>query len=134
MPAALTTYSHSMVPRSVTTPVTRPRSTVTPVAGHSSTMVAPPERAPLARLMATPTGSARPSSATYSPPTRSSVRSSGHRSAISAGDSSWSSTPKPLTNSASRRSASMRCSLVAIEMCPTARKPVDSPVSSSRRS
>ena len=53
--------------------------------------------------------------------------------AISAAEISVSSTPKPCIQAASRRSASCRCGVVASEMCPTARKPVEWPVSASSR-
>ena len=61
----------------------------------------------------------------------SSVRANGHSAATSAGEISWSSTPKPRANAASRRSASSRAGVVASEMWPIGRKPVARPVSAS---
>ncbi len=64
MPAQFTTYSASMSPYGVVTPVTAPPAFVTPVTGTPSITVAPLSRAPLASAMVTSTGLARPSSAT----------------------------------------------------------------------
>ena len=64
MPAQLTTYSASMSPYGVVTPVTAPRDVVIPVTGTPSMTVAPLSRAPLASAIVTSTGLARPSSAT----------------------------------------------------------------------
>ncbi len=46
---------------------------------------------------------------------------------------SVSSTPNPCIQAASRRSASCRSRVVASERCPTARKPMECPVSASSR-
>ncbi len=64
MPAQLTTYSASIVPAEVVTPVTAPRCFVTPVTVTPSMIRAPCARAPLASAIVTPTGSTRPSSFT----------------------------------------------------------------------
>jgi hypothetical protein len=48
MPPALTTISASTAPLSVSTPVTRPRSTVIPVTRVFVSISAPPRRAPSA--------------------------------------------------------------------------------------
>ncbi len=61
------------------------------------------------------------------------MRASGHMSASSLGEISTSSTPKPCIQAASRRSASCRRGVVASEMCPTGRNPVEWPVSCSSR-
>ncbi len=134
MPAQFTTCSVSTVPRSVTTPVTRPAAVRTPVTATPSTTRAPRLRAPRASDMHTSTGLARPSSATRKPASTSSVRANGHSAATSAGEISWSSTPKPRANAASRRSASSLAGVVASEMWPIGRNPVARPVSASSRS
>ncbi len=64
MPVQFTTYSHSMSPYGVSTPVTTPRLWVTPVTATPSRMVAPCMRAPLASAIVTSTGLALPSSFT----------------------------------------------------------------------
>ncbi len=64
IPAQLTTYSASMSPYGVVTPVTTPLAFVTPVTGTPSMTVAPLSRAPFASAIVTSTGFARPSSAT----------------------------------------------------------------------
>ena len=61
MPAALTTYSHSMSPAGVRTPTTAPSRVRTSIAGVPSSSVAPRIRAPLARAIVTSTGFTRPS-------------------------------------------------------------------------
>jgi hypothetical protein len=53
--------------------------------------------------------------------------------ATSDGEISVSSTPNPCIQAASRRSAACRAGVVASERCPTARKPVECPVSASSR-
>ena len=64
MPAALTTYSHSIVPWSVTTECTRPPRTTTSSTVTPWAMVTPWLRAPRAMDMVTSTGFTRPSPAT----------------------------------------------------------------------
>ncbi len=64
IPAQLTTYSASMSPWFVRTPVTAPLSVRTSVTGTPSMIVAPASRAPLASDIVTSTGLARPSSFT----------------------------------------------------------------------
>jgi hypothetical protein len=69
MPAQLTTYSASMSPYGVRTPVTvaapvSPDRVRKPVTGTPSATVTPPILAPFARLIVTSTGLARPSCAT----------------------------------------------------------------------
>ena len=87
IPAAHTTTSHSMSPRSVDTPVTAPVFCATPVTCTFSTIRAPPISAPRATDIAALAGIAWPSSGMYIPPLRSSVRMSGHIvPASSAGD------------------------------------------------
>jgi hypothetical protein len=64
MPAAFTTYSHSIVPWSVTTPATRPCRTITSVTVTPWAIVTPCWRAPFAIDIVTSTGFTRPSPAT----------------------------------------------------------------------
>ncbi len=64
IPAQLTTYSASMSPIGVRTPVTTPRFWRIPVAGTPSRIVAPCIRAPFASAIVASTGFARPSSFT----------------------------------------------------------------------
>ena len=67
------------------------------------------------------------------PASTSSVRSSGHSAATSLGEISTSCTPKPCIHADERRNDSSRPGLVASEMWPTSRKPVECPVSASNR-
>ena len=64
MPVQLTTYSASMAPKGVSTPVTTPRFVRMPVAGTFSSRLAPWSRAPFASASVTFTGSTFPSSFT----------------------------------------------------------------------
>ena len=61
IPAQLTTYSASMSPCGVRTPVTAPRLVRNPVTGTPSMIRAPRIRAPLASAIVTSTGFTRPS-------------------------------------------------------------------------
>jgi hypothetical protein len=64
IPAQFTTYSASISPYAVRTPVTTPRRATNPVTGTPSMIVTPCMRAPLASDIVTSTGFAWPSSAT----------------------------------------------------------------------
>ena len=61
MPAQLTTYSASMSPAAVRTPVTRPCAWMIPVTGVFSRMRTPPWRAPFASAWVTSVGLTRAS-------------------------------------------------------------------------
>ncbi len=77
MPAQLTRISVAMDPAEVSTPVTAPFATLTPVTLTPSISRAPPARAPRASACVMSAGLALPSPGIHTAPTRSSVRISG---------------------------------------------------------
>ena len=133
MPAQFTTYSHSISPSVVATPVTAPPEVWTSVTETPSTIRTPSCRAPFASASVTSTGLTRPSPGTWKPASRSSVRAQGNSSAISRGEISCTSSPRCRWKVATRRYSSSRASSAAASISPTGRKPVAWPVSASRR-
>ena len=133
MPAALTTYSHSMSPTGVRTPTTAPSRVRTSSAGVPSRIVAPRIRAPLARAIVTSTGFTRPSVGVWKAARMSSVRAIGNSSPTSRGLISCTSTPQCRLNAETRRYSSRRPASAATSISPIGRKPVAWPVSASSR-
>ena len=88
MPAAFTTVSVPIVPRSVSTPVTRPSATAIPVTRVYDRIVAPRFRAPAASARVKPLGSSQPSVGSQAAPSTASVLMSGKRARASSAETS----------------------------------------------
>ena len=93
IPPAFTTISVSTVPWSVSTPVTRPRSTEMPVTRVCVATSAPRRRAPSASASVSWLGSMYPSVGRYAAPSTPSVDIGGKSACASAGEISSSGSP-----------------------------------------
>ena len=127
MPAAITTASASMSPRSVRTRVTRPLSVSMSVTRVEVSIRAPPRRAPSARAKVSWEGSSQPSVGSQAAPSTPSVDISGNSSAARSASTSSSGRPNVFAHAACRRSSSSRSSLEASRRPPHSTQPQSSP-------
>src|SRR5918996_254913 len=123
MPAAITTTSQSMSPRSVRTRRTRPPELSIPTTRVEVKMRAPPCRARSASSNVSCEGSRYPSVGRSAAPSTPSVDISGNSSCASEAEISSSGSPNVLAQPAWRRSSSIRSSLDASLMPPHSTQP-----------
>ena len=131
IPPALTTMSVSIVPRSVSTPVTLPRSVRTAVTRVFVLTSAPRRRAPSASANVSWLGSMYPSVGRKAAPSTPSVVIGGKSAWASAGEISSSGSPNVFAQPAWRAISSIRSSDDASRREPTSRQPVSRPTSAS---